>query len=103
MERAPSVASRWGRRRGLRLLEEQAGARLEGHVIPNPFGHDPQAASDTDQEKNVDDAPEQPREKSGDMDLTDLRDSLSASDRREHPSVSIHERLAIARSRVVLN
>lgn len=49
--------------RSCRLLEEQACARLEGHVVPDPFRHHANPAAKTDQEKNMNDAPEQPCEK----------------------------------------
>ena len=42
------------------LFAESSCPRLEGEVVPSPFGHDTDSVSGTDEEKYVDDTPECP-------------------------------------------
>src|SRR6476469_11108006 len=86
-----------------RLLKEQSRSGFECDVIPDPFRHHPEATADADQKEYVHDAPEQPCEESRHMQPTDLRHGLGPPNGREHASVDIDKRPALARSRVMLD
>src|SRR5262249_2695236 len=71
---------------------DEARAALEGHVGPEPGQGDDDAIAQADQEIDVDEAPKQPGEPSGQLDKTEIGDRCLTADGREAAAVAVAKR-----------
>src|SRR5262249_59491710 len=80
-----------------RLLErggDQPRAAVERDVRPGPLDHHDEPVAEADQEKDVDEQPEDPGEEAGEPEAADLADGGASADGGQHPFVDVVERLA---------
>src|SRR5262249_6228111 len=70
----------------------EARAGLEGHVGPEQSQGDDNAIAQADQEIDVDKAPKQPGEPSGQLDKTEIGDRCLTADGREAAAVAVAKR-----------
>src|SRR5271170_3664979 len=70
----------------------QPGAALEGDVAPQPVHGDHEAVAQSDQEIDVDRAPEHPADESGELNRAELHHRGLAADRGEIAEMVIGER-----------
>src|SRR5690348_7095120 len=98
---APHQGGRGGRvRRGSRHFldassrhsRDQASPTLEGKVVPRPVHGNDGAVAEPDEKVDVRDAPQQPSDKTVELNASELRYSALAADRGERTEVAIAER-----------
>src|SRR5450631_4411111 len=68
---------------------DQPRAAFVGDVGPRPLNEHQQPVAETDQEKDVDEEPRQPRNEAGDVDAAELGDRCCAADRGEAAFVPV--------------
>src|SRR5580698_4224069 len=70
---------------------DEARATFVGEIRPRPLNKDKDAVLETNQKKNVDEQPRQPRYKTGDVNLAELRDCGRPADGRQAAFVVVVE------------
>src|SRR5690349_15933422 len=71
------------------MLRDQRAGTFTTQIRPQPFARHREAAPESNQEKDVHDRPEQPREKTGELFVTELSDRTMVPDRRHTSAIMI--------------
>src|SRR5689334_14047767 len=75
-----------------RALGDQARCALVANVIPQPAQRDAQAVAQADQEVDVGDAPDPPRDRAAQLDRAEIDHRLALADLRQTAGMVIMER-----------
>src|SRR2546422_1638269 len=75
----------------MHVLGDQPRASAIGEVRPRPLEQHQHAVAEADQEEDVHEDPDQPREESAEMELPDVSHGLAAADDRELAFVPVAE------------
>src|SRR6266850_311455 len=67
-------------RHARRLAGDEPGSPAVGHVGPGPLDHDQDSITESDQEEDVDEGPDEPREKAAEVQRPDIGHRPAAAD-----------------------
>src|SRR6185295_15071192 len=75
----------------MRLPCDQARVPGVEHPVPEPAEQHLEPMAEADQERDMDGAPQEPRQESADLEPADLRHSLGLADDSQRPLVAVDE------------